>query len=249
MAACHVGRQPGAGAGQRRATPAPSPSGRSPAGRTVLDDRRAAGGRAGVLGAPSRRSWGTPRETRWRPAAPGDRTARRRSRPTRWCAAPTRDDLDVLYPACVAMYTEEVGVSPGVRRRRRALPRPGAQLVNRGWSFARFEDGRVVFKAEVACASPYAARSRASGSPRTAAARGWPRPAWPRSSSWCAAEIAPVVSLYVNECNVPARRAYDRAGFRQTGTLLHRHVLRPVRRTRAVWTLAGPAAACLCGAP
>jgi predicted GNAT family acetyltransferase len=30
--------------------------------------------------------------------------------------------------------------------------------------------------------------------------------------------IAPVVSLYVNAHNVPARRAYERAGFRQTAT-------------------------------
>jgi uncharacterized protein len=31
-------------------------------------------------------------------------------------------------------------------------------------------------------------------------------------------DIAPVVSLYVNEHNEPARRAYERAGFEQTGT-------------------------------
>jgi predicted GNAT family acetyltransferase len=30
--------------------------------------------------------------------------------------------------------------------------------------------------------------------------------------------VAPVVSLYVNEFNHPARRAYERAGFRQTAT-------------------------------
>ena len=32
------------------------------------------------------------------------------------------------------------------------------------------------------------------------------------------AEIAPVVSLYVNEFNRPARAAYERVGFRQTET-------------------------------
>ena len=31
-------------------------------------------------------------------------------------------------------------------------------------------------------------------------------------------DIAPVVSLYVNEHNVAARAAYARAGFEQTGT-------------------------------
>jgi predicted GNAT family acetyltransferase len=30
-------------------------------------------------------------------------------------------------------------------------------------------------------------------------------------------EIAPVVSLYVNEHNTPARRAYEAVGFQQTG--------------------------------
>ena len=29
-------------------------------------------------------------------------------------------------------------------------------------------------------------------------------------------EIAPVVSLYVNEWNAPARRAYEKVGFRET---------------------------------
>jgi predicted GNAT family acetyltransferase len=30
-------------------------------------------------------------------------------------------------------------------------------------------------------------------------------------------EIAPVVSLYVNDHNTPARRAYESVGFHQTG--------------------------------
>ena len=31
-------------------------------------------------------------------------------------------------------------------------------------------------------------------------------------------DIAPVVALYVNEYNLPARRVYERVGFRQTAT-------------------------------
>ena len=30
--------------------------------------------------------------------------------------------------------------------------------------------------------------------------------------------VAPVVTLYVNDYNLPARRAYERVGFRQVGT-------------------------------
>src|SRR4051812_39612730 len=55
--------------------------------------------------------WSPPRDIRWvqpplhlasRPSVPAAPLVRR--------TAPA--DLDVLYPACVAMYTEEVGVSP-----------------------------------------------------------------------------------------------------------------------------------------
>ena len=58
-------------------------------------------------------------------------------------------ELPILYPACVAMYTEEVGVPPqtgpdGTFYRSRV-----AELIRAGRAFARIEDGRVVFKAEV----------------------------------------------------------------------------------------------------
>ena len=102
--------------------------------------------------------WGRPRDALG-PAAPGDRRpAARRARPATY-AAPRRDDLAALYPACVAMYTEEVGVSPEYGGGADALPRPG----HASWSPAAGRSpasrtGRVVFKAEVACATPYAAQ-------------------------------------------------------------------------------------------
>ena len=66
----------------------------------------------------------------------------------------TRKDMDELYPACVDMYTEEVGVSPEDGGGAELYRARVSQLMNRGWSFARFDDGRLVFKAEVACATP-----------------------------------------------------------------------------------------------
>ena len=103
------------------------------------------------LGPARARPAGTSRTWRSRPA--------RWSRPTRSVRRTTREDLHELYPACVAMYTEEVGVSPEYGGGADLYRARVTQLVNRGWSFARFDDtGRLVFKAEVACATPYAAQ-------------------------------------------------------------------------------------------
>jgi len=65
-----------------------------------------------------------------------------------------REELDVVLPACVAMFTEEVGVSPygsggGPIYRSRVR-----ELIGQRRSFARIEAGKVVFKAEVGAVSP-----------------------------------------------------------------------------------------------
>jgi predicted GNAT family acetyltransferase len=132
----------------------------------------------------------------------------------------TPGDLEALYPACVAMYTEEVGVSPENDSGGGDLYRARVQqLIGRGWSLASFDELGVVFKAEVACVTPYAAQVQGV----------WVRPdrrGQGLSVSGMAAVVshvlgsgmAPVVSLYVNEWNEPARAAYARVGFEQTAT-------------------------------
>ena len=162
-------------------------------------------------------SWGRPREIRWDqphleigsdPVVAPDPGVRRT----------TMDDLDEVYPACVAMYTEEVGISPehgggGALYRTRV-----SQLISRGWSFARFEDGRLVFKAEVACATPYAAQVQGVWVPPDRRGEGLAAAGMAAVVSLVRRDVAPVVSLYVNEYNRSARRAYERAGFRQSAT-------------------------------
>jgi uncharacterized protein len=126
-------------------------------------------------------------------------------------------ELDVLLPACIAMFTEEVGVSPaagdgGVLYRARV-----AELISQGRSFARIEDGAVVFKAEIGAATTDACqvqgvwvdpdrRGQGLGSAGTAAVVELAR-----------RQIAPIVSLYVNDYNAAARRAYTRVGFHEVG--------------------------------
>jgi predicted GNAT family acetyltransferase len=127
-------------------------------------------------------------------------------------------EIDVLLPACIAMFTEEIGVSPtagdgGALYRARV-----EELIAQGRAFARIEHGRVVFKAEVGAATRQvcqvqgvwvdpALRGRGLGVTGTAAVVALARES-----------IAPVVSLYVNDYNTPARRAYARVGFTSAGT-------------------------------
>jgi uncharacterized protein len=161
--------------------------------------------------------WGEPREVRWdQPHLEIDATPQVAPDPDVRRTAPA--DVDTLYPACVAMYQEEVGVSPELDGGRNLYRARVAQLVNRGWSFSRIEHGRVVFKAEVACATPVACQVQGV----------WVDPDR-RNEGLCTSgmaavvdialrEIAPTVSLYVNAHNVAARTAYERVGFRQSAT-------------------------------
>ena len=134
----------------------------------------------------------------------------RRVRPT---------ELEVLLPASVAMFTEEVGVSPlgpdgGAAYRARV-----AELIALGRAFARIEDGRVMFKAEIGAVTPHACQVQGV----------WVRPEL-RGQGLAVAgmaavvqealrSIAPVVSLYVNDFNAPARAVYRKVGFTEVATL------------------------------
>ncbi len=126
------------------------------------------------------------------------------------------DELDVLYPAAVAMFTEEVGVSP-VQGDPSAYRSRVRELIASGRAFARIEGGRVVFKAELGAVSDLACQVQGV----------WVNPA-ERGQGLSAAgiasvvrltrqEFAPIVCLYVNDFNVAARRAYTRVGFTEVG--------------------------------
>ncbi len=127
------------------------------------------------------------------------------------------EQLDALLPAAVAMFTEEIGVSPlridgGAGYRARL-----AELVRGGRALAWIQDGEVVFKAEIGAVSRavcqvqgvWVAPSRRGtgiGAAGTAAVVEYAR-----------STLAPVVSLYVNDYNSAARAAYAHVGFREVG--------------------------------
>lgn len=159
--------------------------------------------------------WSTPREFRWNQphleiAAPP------RAEPDPEVRRATPEDLDTLYPACVAMYTEEVGVSPDLGGDADMYRARVAQLVAKGWSFVRIEDGRVVFKAEVAAVSPYACQVQGVYVDPARRGTGLGTAGMAAVVEMALRDIAPVVSLYVNDHNIAARRVYELVGFEQT---------------------------------
>jgi len=160
--------------------------------------------------------WGPARDHRPRQplmaiAEPPAVPAEPRVRPVR------ASELEILLPAAVAMFTEEVGVSPlrmdgGAAYRARV-----AELIRAGQSLAWIERGEVLFKAEIGAVSRAACqiqgvwvapahRGRGIGTAGTAAVVEYAR-----------TTIAPVVSLYVNDFNIAARAAYRQVGFEEVG--------------------------------
>jgi predicted GNAT family acetyltransferase len=130
------------------------------------------------------------------------------------------DQLNVMMPACVAMFTEEVGLSPigpdgGVAYRARV-----SELIRAGRSFARIENGQVLFKAEIGAVTPMACQVQGVWVPPEARGRGYAARGMATVVESALATLAPVVTLYVNDYNAPARAAYSRVGFTQTGTFM-----------------------------
>ncbi|SNS36650.1 hypothetical protein SAMN05443665_100393 [Actinomadura meyerae] len=130
------------------------------------------------------------------------------------------EEFDIVYPACVAMFTEEVGVSPnagdgGVLYRARV-----AELIRDGRAFARIEDGRVMFKAEIGAVTPRACQVQGVWVPPDLRGRGLSETGMSAVVREALRSVAPTVSLYVNDYNTRARAAYRRVGFGELGSFM-----------------------------
>lgn len=126
-------------------------------------------------------------------------------------------ELDRYLPAAIAMFIEEVGVDPcggdgGAGYRARVV-----ELITSGRAFARFEDGEVVFKAEIGALSAQVGqiqgvwvhpdlRGRGIGTAGTAAI-----------VDHLVHGMGRTASLYVNGFNDAAIASYRKIGFRQVG--------------------------------
>ncbi|MFF3553410.1 GNAT family N-acetyltransferase [Streptomyces tsukubensis] len=131
-----------------------------------------------------------------------------------------KDEMEVIMPACVAMFTEEVGVSPMAGDGGLLYQARVAELVGSGRSFARIDGDRVVFKAEIGAATTQACQIQGVWVDPEYRGRGLSETGMAAVLRYALADVAPVVSLYVNDYNTPARAAYRRVGFREVGAFM-----------------------------
>lgn len=126
------------------------------------------------------------------------------------------DEIDTYLVAAVDMFIGEVGVDPRLGDGGRGYRRRVANLIAAGRAWARFENGEVVFKAEVGSQSPAVGQIQGV----------WVHPEWRGKGlgTGGTATLAAVIvgtgriaSLYVNDFNTVARATYDRVGFVEVG--------------------------------
>jgi len=129
----------------------------------------------------------------------------------------TPNQIDTLLPACIAMFTEEVGVSPVGDDNGNSYRARVSELVHAGRAFAWMEDGHVVFKAEIGAVTEQACQIQGVWTHPALRGKGIAAAGMAAVVEYALRDFASVVSLYVNDYNAPARAVYRKVGFEEVG--------------------------------
>lgn len=125
-------------------------------------------------------------------------------------------EFDSYLAASVAMYREEVGSDPladGAGSGYRSYCR---WLIDLGRAFGIVEGGEVIFKADVGASFARVAQIQGVWLAPSLRGRGLAAPAMAAATDYVLADFA-TASLYVNDFNLRAIRAYERVGFETVG--------------------------------
>lgn len=128
-----------------------------------------------------------------------------------------REDLDEVVPAAARMFTEEIGYAPYVGSDA-AYRASVARLIEKGRTFVMHDERGLVFKADVGSMASGVAQVQGVWVDPRRRGEGLAAPCMARVVELVQQNLAPTVSLYVNDYNVPALRAYEWAGFQRVGT-------------------------------
>lgn len=160
-------------------------------------------------------AWGPPREVRpqhlMATSQPAARPPDPRLRPLRI------EELDLLMPAAVAMFTEEVGYSPVQHGGGPAYRARLADLVRAGRALAVVEGDRILFKAEIGSTTPVACQVQGVWVDPEVRGHGLGVAGMAAVVNHARTHLAPIVSLYVNDYNHAAVAAYEAVGFTIVG--------------------------------
>ncbi len=161
--------------------------------------------------------WGRPREIRsTQPFMVIDSPALGQRDPRVRRVLPT--ELSILLPASIHMFTEEVGVSPILHGGQAQYERRVAEVIAEKNAYAVVEGDRVIFKAEVGFATPTVAQLQGVWVAPDLRGQGLSGPAVAAVVDHVQRDVAPIVTLYVNDFNIAAHRTYLTIGFRECGT-------------------------------
>lgn len=130
----------------------------------------------------------------------------------------TKNDLDILMPACIDMFTGEVGVSPVAHGAGHAYRNRISDLISQRRSLVRVVNNEVIFKAEVGAVGQGVVQIQGVWVKPEFRGQGLAAPAMAAVINKVRTDIAPTVSLYVNDFNTPALATYRRVGFSQVDT-------------------------------
>ena len=127
-------------------------------------------------------------------------------------------DLEDLVPACIAMFTEEVGISPTINGGGNAYRNRISELVSSRRSFVKYLGSELVFKAEIGTVGAVVAQIQGVWVKPEYRGKGISVSAMAAVVKLVLADVAPVVSLYVNDYNEVALKTYRSVGFEQVDT-------------------------------
>lgn len=129
------------------------------------------------------------------------------------------EEASLVFPAAVAMFREEVGLDPTRGDGGRSYGSRVRELIGAGRTYVVLEDDEVLFKADVGSRFGSVAQIHGVWVRPDHRGHGLGRAAMAELVQQVRRDHAPLVSLYVNAFNEPARRAYLASGFRQVGEL------------------------------
>lgn len=127
-------------------------------------------------------------------------------------------DLEILLPACVSMFTEEVGISPVVGSSEQMYRARVADVIQQRKMFARIDQGQVTFKAEIGVSTNKVCQIQGVWVPPQLRGRNYGKAGMAAVVDLTRKHFAPKVSLYVNDYNERARAVYKSVGFQEHST-------------------------------